>query len=168
MSTLIDVDRVFRRRREMREGAREAWRWNDAPGEGRMSSFSRVQEMLGKSAVSRVPIDSLIVSDSPRLRGESVEHVLALAESEEDFPPIWVHRPSGRVIDGAHRVRAAVLRSTSEIDARFFHGSETGVFLLCVSANIRHGLPLSQDDRVAAAQRIFVPTPSGATGWSPR
>ncbi|WP_185094886.1 hypothetical protein [Streptomyces sp. PanSC19] len=44
----------------------------------------------------------------------------------------------------------------SEIDARFFHGSETDVFLLSVSANIRHGLPLSQDDRVAAAQRIFV------------
>ncbi|MFI8911342.1 hypothetical protein ACIGW4_06945 [Streptomyces sp. NPDC053513] len=61
------------------------------------------------------------------------------------------------MIDGAHRVRAAVLRGTSEIDARFFHRSETDVFLPSVSANIRHGLPLSQDDRVAAAQRIFVP-----------
>lgn len=75
-----------------------------------------------------------------------------------------VHLPSRRVIDGMHRLRAAILRGEEEIDARFFHGTETDVFLLSVAANIQHGLPLSQRDRMAAAERIFVTHPE----WSDR
>ncbi len=142
---------------------------------GPVSSLTRQQELLRKSTVRSVSIDSLVITDSPRLQGEDSEHIQMIAETGEDLPPIWVHQPSRKVIDGVHRVRAAVIRGMTEIDARFFHGSEADVFLLSVSANIKHGLPLSQDDRVAAARRVFTTHPewsdrmvASLTGLSPR
>ncbi|TMR04970.1 transcriptional regulator [Actinomadura soli] len=104
------------------------------------------------------------MSESPRVDGEDAEHVRMLAESGAAMPPILVHLPSRRVIDGMHRLRAAMLRGEEEIEARFFHGTEADVFVLSVAANIRNGLPLSQKDRVAAAERIFVGHPE----WSDR
>ncbi|OSZ60038.1 transcriptional regulator [Streptomyces pharetrae CZA14] len=122
-----------------------------------------------------VPIDSLVITDSPRLQGEDSEHIQLMAETGEDLPPIWVHQPSRKVIDGVHRVRAAVIRGKADIDVRFFHGSEADVFLLAVFANTKHGLPLSQEDRVAAARRVFTTHPewsdrmvASLTGLSPR
>ncbi|MGH3925165.1 MAG: streptomycin biosynthesis regulator, partial [Pseudonocardiaceae bacterium] len=55
-------------------------------------------------------INSLLLDDSPRQDGENGEHVRVLAESEEQLPPIVVHGQSMRVIDGTHRIRAAVMR----------------------------------------------------------
>lgn len=142
---------------------------------GPVSSLAQLQEILRNSAVCSVPIDSLVITDSPRLQGEDSQHIQLIAETGEDISPIWVHQPSRKVIDGVHRVRAAVIRGMREIDARFFHGSEADVFLLSVFANIRHGLPLSQDDRVAAARRVFTTHPewsdrmvASLTGLSPR
>lgn len=127
-------------------------------------SLSRQQEVLSNSPTCTVPIDSLVISESPRLDGENSEHIQALAESAEELPPIWVHEQSKKIIDGVHRVRAAVARGTSEIEVRFFCGSEMDAFLLSVSANIRHGRPLSQRDRIAAAERIITARPE----WSDR
>ncbi|MFG3658011.1 transcriptional regulator [Streptomyces sp. NPDC047706] len=142
---------------------------------GPVSSLARQQELLRNSAVCSVPIDSLVITDSPRLRGEDSEHIQSMAESGENLPPIWVHQPSRKVIDGVHRVRAALVRGRTDIDVRFFHGSEADVFLLSVFANSKHGLPLSQDDRVAAARRVFTTHPewsdrmvASLTGLSPR
>ncbi|SFP29682.1 Chromosome segregation protein Spo0J, contains ParB-like nuclease domain [Actinomadura madurae] len=114
--------------------------------------------------MARIPIASLVTAGSPRLEGEDAEHVRVLADAGGALPPIVVHLPSRRVIDGMHRLRAAILRGEEEIDARFFHGTEADVFLLSVAANIQHGLPLSQRDRMAAAERIFVTHPE----WSDR
>ncbi|MET7737595.1 ParB/RepB/Spo0J family partition protein [Streptomyces sp. NPDC005402] len=69
-----------------------------------------------------------------------------------------------RVIDGAHRLRAAMLRGESEIQVRFFDGNEADAFVLAVEANIKHGLPLSRADRRAAAERIIASHPH----WSDR
>ncbi|MDN3354739.1 ParB/RepB/Spo0J family partition protein [Actinomadura sp. DC4] len=71
------------------------------------------------------------------------------------MPPILVHRSTMRVIDGMHRVRAAVLKGCREIDVAYFEGSEDEAFVLAVRENISHGLPLSLDDRKAAASRII-------------
>jgi hypothetical protein len=60
-------------------------------------------------------ISSLLLDDSPRHDGENDEHVHVLTESEEQLPPIVVHGPSRRVIDGRHRVRAAVMRGDDKI-----------------------------------------------------
>ncbi|WP_285701511.1 ParB N-terminal domain-containing protein [Actinomadura sp. NBRC 104412] len=134
-------------------------------GENALTRRLRLQqEEIDRSTVVRVPIESLSTSGSPRLGGEDEAHVRTLADSGGALPPIVVHLPSRKVIDGMHRLRAAILRGEREIDARFFHGTESDVFLLAVVANTKHGLPLSQQDRAAAAKRIFEMHPE----WSDR
>lgn len=93
-----------------------------------------------------------------------MEHARALAETDLTSVPIVVHRWTMRIIDGAHRVRAAMLRGETEISARFFRGDEKNAFVLAVQANIAHGLPLSLTERKAAAARIVASHPH----WSDR
>lgn len=112
----------------------------------------------------RVPVDSLQAADSPRLAGENPIHTRMLAEVESILPPIVVHRPSMRVIDGMHRLRAAMLRGDPTIEVRFFDGPEDAAFVIAVQSNIAHGLPLSLADREAAAVRILAMLPH----WSDR
>lgn len=120
-----------------------------------------------------VKISELVPGDSPRLAGESPEHVQSLAAAQ-DLPPILVHRRTMRVIDGMHRLRAAKLRGDDTIAVTFFDGDDGQAFLLSVDANIKHGLPLSPADREAAASRILGLYPkwsdravAAATGLSP-
>jgi hypothetical protein len=58
-----------------------------------------------------------------------------------------------------HRLLAASLLGRETIDVIFFDGSEADVFLHAVQENIAHGLPLSQADRRAAAERIVASHP---------
>ncbi|WP_412734640.1 transcriptional regulator protein [Krasilnikovia sp. MM14-A1259] len=106
-------------------------------------------------AVESVPINSLLPADSPRLSGEDAEHVRTLAETETPLPPITVHRDTRRVIDGMHRLRAAIRRGHADIAVRFFDGSAEDAFVLGVRLNVGHGLPLTRADRTAAAKRII-------------
>ncbi len=69
-----------------------------------------------------------------------------------------------QVIDGMHRVRAAMLSGVVYIEARLFEGPEDEAFLLAVRLNAAHGLPLTRADRVAAAVRILSSSPH----WSDR
>ena len=103
--------------------------------------------------LSFVHVDELKNADSPRLRGEDLEHIRVLAETET--PPILVHRQTMRVIDGMHRLRAAKLNGRSKVEVEFFDGSEDDAFLRAVEANIAHGLPLAMADRKSAARRII-------------
>lgn len=114
--------------------------------------------------IARVPIDSLVFDDSPRLDGENHDHVRVLAEAGDSLPPITVHRPTLRVIDGAHRIRAALLNGRTEIPARLLDCDEAAAFVLSVRANVTHGLPLSRADRATAAARIIRTHPQ----WSDR
>ena len=111
-----------------------------------------------------VPVTALGVGESPRLAGESAEHVKLLAEAEARLPPVLVHRQTMRVIDGVHRLRAAVLRGDREIAVEFFDGDVEEAFVQAVKANLVHGLPLSLADRRAAAARILGLYPE----WSDR
>lgn len=107
------------------------------------------------TTITSVPIGTLRPADSPRFVGLDINHARALAESEADLPPIWVHRATMRVIDGMHRLTAAELRGQESVCVRFFDGSDDEVFLLAVQANIAHGLPLTIAERRAAATRIL-------------
>jgi ParB-like chromosome segregation protein Spo0J len=109
--------------------------------------------------VVTVPILSLRPADSPRLNGEDKAHIARLAEVEEPLPPILVDRKTMRVIDGMHRLMAASSQGRECIDVVFFEGSEADAFLRAVRANISHGLPLSQADRRAAAERLIASHP---------
>ncbi|MFI1831572.1 ParB/RepB/Spo0J family partition protein [Streptomyces sp. NPDC020412] len=113
---------------------------------------------------TRVRIDSLVLSDSPRLNAEDPEHVRALAEVGAGLPPITVHRPTLQVIDGAHRIRAALLNGRTEIAARLLDCDPADAFVLSVRANITHGLPLSRADRARAAARIVLTHPQWSDG----
>ncbi|MEU3627971.1 streptomycin biosynthesis protein [Amycolatopsis coloradensis] len=111
-----------------------------------------------------VPVDSLLPADSPRLAGESAEHIRVLALSEAVLPPIVVQLATRRVIDGMHRLRAARLCGRTEILVRFYDGDDDDAFVIAVETNIAHGLPLSQADRTAASARIIHTRPQ----WSDR
>jgi ParB-like chromosome segregation protein Spo0J len=114
--------------------------------------------------ITSLSISSLLLDNSPRQSGENDDHVRVLAESHEQLPPIVVHGPSMRVIDGIHRVRAAIRRGEKKIRAKIYHGTDDEAFVLGVRMNIAHGLPLARADRTAAAVRIIGSHPQ----WSNR
>lgn len=132
-------------------------------GGSRVDSFLRDLHD-GRVRPSRVAIGELKVANSPRLSGEDDDHCRVLAELASPLPPIVVLRATMAVIDGAHRLRAAVLRGEHEVDVQFFDGSEGEAFVLAVRMNAQHGLPLSRADRNAAAARIIESHPQ----WSDR
>ncbi|MBD0694699.1 hypothetical protein BG452_03320 [Streptomyces sp. CBMA123] len=116
------------------------------------------------SEVVAVPVAALLPGDSPRKGGEDPEHVRTLAEVGPALPPIIVHRPSMRVIDGMHRLRAAAADGALVIPVRYFDGPRHDAFVLAVQSNTRHGLPLSRAERLSAAGRILTTHPR----WSDR
>ncbi|MFD7120767.1 streptomycin biosynthesis protein [Streptomyces sp. NPDC059892] len=105
-----------------------------------------------------------MIADTPRTTGENLEHIRMLAGAVGEFPPIVVHRPTMRVVDGLHRLRAAELRKQEFITARMFEGDEAETFVLAVQANLAGALPLSVADRKAATARIVASHPQ----WSDR
>jgi hypothetical protein len=121
-----------------------------------------------------LPIRSLLPADSPRQSGTDDRHADLLAEIAGRLPPILVHGPTMRIIDGMHRVRAAQASGARTIIARVYNGSEIDAFVIAVKMNISHGLPLGRPDRVTAAQRIITSHPdwsnrmiASATGLAP-
>jgi ParB-like nuclease domain len=113
----------------------------------------------------KIPIQCLIAADSPRLAGEDAEHIKVLAEAEAPLPPILVHRATMRVIDGMHRLQAAILKGEEAIEVCFFDGTEDEAFIAAVKSNISHGLPLTLSDRQAAAERIVRSNPQRSDRW---
>ncbi|CAM5744160.1 putative Streptomycin biosynthesis operon possible regulatory protein [Streptomyces afghaniensis 772] [Streptomyces afghaniensis] len=129
-----------------------------------LEHVARWEREVNRSPVVMVATDRLVVTGSPRTEGADHDHVRTLAEAEAVLPPITVHRRTLRVIDGLHRLRAAILRGQPEIAVRFFDGEPEDAFILSVAANTTHGLPLSWADRLAAARRIVGSHPE----WSDR
>ncbi|WP_051406969.1 ParB N-terminal domain-containing protein [Nocardia sp. CNY236] len=117
----------------------------------------------GKSERAEVSLSELVLGDSPR-KAEDTAHIQSLAAVKTELPPIVVHRPSMRVIDGGHRLRAAQLRGDETIGVLYFDGDERDAFVLAVRLNSAHGLPLTLADRKAAAARIIGYRPE----WSDR
>jgi ParB-like chromosome segregation protein Spo0J len=124
----------------------------------------RIDRTIADRRVHSVPVDTLRPADSPRRLGEDSEHIRVLAEPDRALPPILVHHPTMRVIDGMHRLAAARLAGQEMIDAVFFDGSGEDAFVMAVRANVSHGLPLSYADREAAVVRIVASHPD----WSDR
>lgn len=129
----------------------------------REDATSWTERQLAGCAMQRVRIDALVRADSPRLHGVQEDHVRLLAEMD-GTPPIVVHRQSMRVIDGMHRLRAAELRGDTTITVRLYDGDLENAYVLAVSSNTTHGLPLSLADRKNAAARIVLSHPQ----WSDR
>ncbi|MFH8565659.1 transcriptional regulator [Streptomyces sp. NPDC017988] len=119
---------------------------------------------LNDATVELAHLDELHVTHTPRMGGLDTEYTRTLAETESELPPILVHRPTMRVVDGVHRLRAAQVNGQIFIKVRYFDGDTTDADLLAVALNVSHGRPLSLEDRTAAAERIFASHPE----WSDR
>jgi hypothetical protein len=115
--------------------------------------------------IHQVPVNSLLGGLSPRLNGETAEHVQVLAQATAILPPILVQRETMRVIDGMHRLRAARLLGRETIEVRFFDGTEAELLAAAVKANSGHGLPLTLADREAAASRMIGLVPWQSDRW---
>lgn len=115
--------------------------------------------------VEHVPVELISPGYSPRASaGTNDNHVRLLAEAPAPLPAIIVHRRTMRVVDGAHRLAAAMELGHETIAVKYFDGSEDEAFVLAVHANIAHGLPLSLAERKAAARRLVQSHPQ----WSDR
>lgn len=106
----------------------------------------------------------LKVGLSPRERQVDPGHVVALAELQGQWPPILVARCDGMVIDGYHRVEAARSLGWSKVPALLFDGTPEEAFVEAVRRNVEHGLPLTIEERKAAARRLL----SAHSNWSDR
>ena len=119
----------------------------------------RVEEVARRRPTERetvtVPIGTLIPGESLRSEGVARPHVAALAEVDGPLPPILVDRRTMQVVDGMHRLLAALLKGRQTIEIELFEGTPEDAFLRAVEANVVHGLPLSQADRRTAAARII-------------
>jgi hypothetical protein len=119
---------------------------------------------LDELPVLKVPVGLLRLGESPRSAGCDEQNVRMLAELDCPWPPLLVHRQTYRVIDGMHRLLAARMRGDETVEVRFHECDEAEAFVLAVRANVAHGLPLSLNDRKAAAGRIIASRPE----WSDR
>lgn len=125
--------------------------------------------------VEDVRIERLRFGLSPRTELCDQRHVAALAEVIDQVPPIVVHRPTMRVIDGVHRVHAARSLGRETIRALLFDGDEVAANIEAVRSNVTHGKPLTLAEREAAAVHIVQLVPdwsdrriAGVSGLSPK
>ncbi|WP_019855900.1 ParB/RepB/Spo0J family partition protein [Actinopolyspora mortivallis] len=128
------------------------------------ASSEQAPEHPSRTDSTFVPVDDLVEEGSPRTSGIDRNHVELLAQLTEPLPPILVHRPTMRVLDGGHRLWAARRNGRDTVEVVYVDGTETEAFLLAVESNIRHGLPLSLSERKEAAGRILSVHPE----WSDR
>jgi len=93
----------------------------------------------------------------PAVRSDGVDESYAklLASVVTPLPPIVVDSRTMIVLDGVHRVRAAVLRHEASIRANFVSGSDSELLIVAIQANAAHGRPLSLTDRKEAAGRLL-------------
>jgi hypothetical protein len=92
----------------------------DDPADGGRSLAQWLQQC--DAPTEDVAVRLLLPGDSPRLAGEMGSHA-ALMVTASDLPPLVVHRPSMKIIDGMHRLSAARLRNQDTVEARFFDGT---------------------------------------------
>jgi ParB-like chromosome segregation protein Spo0J len=104
--------------------------------------------------VVRVAIGTLRPGPAVRQEGLNEAHMAALAELAGAWPPLLV-TPSGRIVDGHYRYRAACRLGISHLDCVIFDGDDDAAFVEAVSRNVHCGLPLSVRERKNAAARIL-------------
>jgi hypothetical protein len=105
--------------------------------------------------VVEVSLGELTSGRSPRLHGLNHEHVVALMDRKEDWPPILITRADRTIIDGQHRFRAAQLLGHSSIACIISDAPETEAFVESIRRNLKNGLPLTRRDRKHAARVVL-------------
>lgn len=83
------------------------------------------------------------------------ERVGLLAQVADNLPPVLVHRPTGKVVDGRHRIAAAESVGHDTMPVVYMDGSEEDAEIAALRINAKDGLPLELRDRVSAAERLL-------------
>ena len=101
-----------------------------------------------------------------RLSGNDQETVQGYMEAFDHLPPVEVIKtPDGYLLaDGFHRIAAAVLLGHDKIEANVRKGTDDDALELAALANLRHGQPLTREDRNDAIRRLHQAHPD----WSQR
>jgi hypothetical protein len=127
-----------------------------------------------EQGICEVPVASLRQGPAVRSDGVDESYAKLLASVVTPLPPIVVDSQTMVVLDGVHRLRAAVLRQETCIRARYVSGSEPELLIVAIQANASHGKPLSLTDRKDAAGRLLSLAPdmsdravAGICGISP-
>lgn len=115
--------------------------------------------------IVKLPIDKIVIPQGllPRIFGvkeEKVEEYAEAMESGAEFPPIKVwQKPDGtyQVIDGVHRISAYRKLGKKYIEAEIIQDIEDEVEFMerAAGENLSHGLPLSKEDKMELARRLY-------------
>lgn len=113
----------------------------------------------GAFEVVWLSIPNLVIDEHPRGGYVDHEHVRRLAHAIDEVPPILVHEGTMRVIDGVHRLHAALELGWQQIRAVLYTGTTAQAFILAVQSNSVHGLPLTLAQRRDCAVRLLRENP---------
>lgn len=140
---------------------------NDVPPSAPMRYTGSVERAAERDeqSIALVSVGSLTPGETPRFGGVDITYAETLAHLESDLPPILVQRPTMRVVDGMHRLQAARIRGQQKICVQFLECDDDEAFLLAVAANIVHGMPLTVQEKRAAAARIIRMRPDASDRW---
>ncbi len=110
--------------------------------------------------IADLRLDKVVVDPSlqPRVDGLDADHVRALQEAPEVWPPLLVVQWGSQylLIDGFHRFAAAQNLGLGTVPAKVVAAHTNGdLHALAFSSNAAHGRPLSLADRRAFAERIL-------------
>ena len=111
-----------------------------------------------------IAIASLTQGASLRETPLSRDHVARLVASGGHWPPLLVHRDDLVVIDGQHRLAAAIELKLVTTAVVLHDGPPDDAFMEALQANASHGLPLTLRERRSAAFRVLAIHPE----WSDR
>jgi ParB-like chromosome segregation protein Spo0J len=125
--------------------------------------MSQLAVVSARDEAMEIGLDSIRPGPSLRSGGLSVDHVAALVEVSDGWPPIVV-TDDHMLIDGHHRVAAARRLGWDRIPALVFRGSRADAYVEAVRSNISHGMPLTLSDRRRAGRQILGVHPT----WSDR
>lgn len=108
-------------------------------------------------------VSEIVVDLALDVRGRVDKKIVdRYAEILDELPPVDVF--NGKLLaDGFHRVAAAKNLGRETIQARVHRGDRGEAMVFAATANVAHGLPLTQDQRRGAVERLL-----DSTDWSHR
>jgi hypothetical protein len=120
------------------------------------------------SDAATISLTEISIDDrfQPRCGGLSEEHLTSLMETPETWPPIVLARINERLllIDGFHRVEAATRLECDSIVATIFAPTEaTDLLDIAFRLNLKHGRPLTLQDRKAYAIALIAANPDASS-----
>jgi ParB-like chromosome segregation protein Spo0J len=105
----------------------------------------------------KIPITTIVNDPEIHLRHRlDEETVLRYMDAFEQLPPIVVFQPDNLLGDGAHRIEAAVRLRKTSIEAEIRHGTREDAEVFAITANQKHGLALTRDERDEGIRRLTV------------